>query len=183
MSEEGINDSQSFNTTLGSEPFYSEVSDNGNENDKLNVGKANVLSSGLNKSEMKRLKWNEYMRNYNAKKRKEQKERLHKVMFNVGGKEKLYEEADIGNILIDSINIFIQILNDNNVFDDRTLAFTFIACRDDIVKMYELILPLINQLINPQTDNVSGSNRNLNYQSDYRTTSNFQPYQTNNVYK
>lgn len=130
---------------------------------------------GMSQGDMKRLRWNEYMRKYNAKKRKEQKERMHKVMVRVGGKEKLYEESDIGNILIDSVNLFIQILNAYNVFNDNSLRFAFNACNDDIVKMYELILPLINQIIIPQTDDVSNVNSNSKHPSDYKTASNLHP--------
>ena len=137
----------------------------------------------MSASEMKRIKWNEYMRNFNAKKRKEQKERAHKVMVSVGGKEKLYDESDIRNILIDSINLFIQILNENSVFNDRTLLFAFNACSGDIVKMYELIIPLVKQLINPQTDDDVNDTNNLNHQSVHSSSLNEQYYQTNNLYE
>ena len=105
--------------------------------------------SKLDKAEMKRLKWNEYMRNYSAKKRKEREERMHKVMISINGKSKLYDEVVINNILIDSFNLFIQILNTNNVLNDSTLICAVNGCNDDIEKLYNLILPIVDKIINP----------------------------------
>ena len=123
----------------GSDLMYPEVLHTTHDNNK----------SKLDKAEMKRLKWNEYMRNYSAKKRKEREERMHKVMISINGKRKLYDEVVINNILIDSFNLFIQILNTNNVLNDSTLICAVNACNDDIEKLYNLILPIVDKIINP----------------------------------
>ena len=107
------------------------------------------INSKLDKAEMKRLKWNEYMRNYSAKKRKEREERMHKVMISINGKSKLYDEDVINKILINAINLFIQLLNTNNSFIDSSLIYAINACNDDIVKLYSLIIPVVDKLINP----------------------------------
>lgn len=49
----------------------------------------------LMKAENKRLKWNEYMRNYNAKKRRELKDRLTKVPIMFKNTVQLYDINDI----------------------------------------------------------------------------------------
>lgn len=68
-------------------------------------------------------RWNAYMKKYNSRKKQEIEERLNKVELRYGAETKLYDAADINNILIEYIRILCHIcdLNENVINADELL--------------------------------------------------------------
>ena len=100
----------------------------------------------LMKAENKRLRWNEYMRNYNAKKRRELNERLTKVPIMFKNTVQLYDVNDINEILNNYINLF-ECLYNNNVNRFNPILTNEIN-DNDVVKYSKLLQSAITPIIN-----------------------------------
>lgn len=97
------------------------------------------------KAENKRLKWNEYMRNYNAKKRRELNDRLTKVPIMFKNSVQLY---DINEIINDYINLFECLINNNVNRFDPALTNEINDNDNDVVKYSKLLQNAITPIIN-----------------------------------
>ena len=84
----------------------------------------------MEKKEEKRKKYNAYMREYMAKRKKEQKERENKVQIQFNNTAQLYNVEDVKNLLFSYINLFIEITKQNinripeNCIEEINKAFT-----------------------------------------------------------
>ena len=84
----------------------------------------------MEKKEEKRKKYNAYMREYMAKRKKEQKERENKVQIQFNNTAQLYNVEDIKNLLFSYINLFIEIVRNyidripENSLEEINKAFT-----------------------------------------------------------
>lgn len=102
----------------------------------------------LMKAENKRLKWNEYMRNYNAKKRRELNDRLTKVPIMFKNSVQLYDINDINEIINDYINLFECLYNNNVNRFDPALTNEINDNDNDVVKYSKLLQNAITPIIN-----------------------------------
>ena len=102
----------------------------------------------LMKAENKRLKWNEYMRNYNAKKRRELNDRLTKVPIMFKNSVQLYDINDINEIINDYINLFECLYNNNINRFDPALTNEINDNDNNVVKYSKLLQNAITPIIN-----------------------------------
>ena len=99
------------------------------------------------KYEDKRLKWNAYMRKYNANKRRELKERLDKVPIKFNNDVKLYNIDDINVIINNFINLFQQLYNINVEYFDESTTNAINSSVNDIVKYSNLLQNAIASIL------------------------------------
>lgn len=67
----------------------------------------------IEKKEEKRKKYNAYMREYMAKRKKEQKEKENKIQIQFNNVTQLYDVEEIKNLLFSYINLFVEIAKQN----------------------------------------------------------------------
>lgn len=118
------------------------LKDNLNENNDLLDEKYKLM-----KYEDKRLKWNAYMRKYNANKRRELKERLDKVPIKFNNDVKLYNIDDINVIINNFINLFQQLYNINVEYFDESTTNAINSSVNDIVKYSNLLQNAIASIL------------------------------------
>ena len=125
------------------EPLMKNIVENStdSENDYENVTDTQVIfdqktDNITNKQDMKRLKWNTYMRKYNERKKYEREERLNKVLINFKNTEKLYEVNDIIN---NFVAIGEKIYNACAAYFDPSLTEQIILNANDLIKYCQLL--------------------------------------------
>ena len=103
----------------------------------------------MEKKEEKRKKYNAYMREYMAKRKKEQKERENKVQIQFNNTAQLYNVEDIKNLLFSYINLFIEIVRNyidripENSLEEINKAFT----SNDFVSYGYIIQDVVKTLL------------------------------------
>ena len=123
------------------------------ENDNEKVTDTQVIfdqktDNITNKQEMKRLKWNAYMRKYNERKKHEREERLNKVLINFKNNEKLYEVNEVNDIINDFVVIGEKIYNAYANYFDPSLTNEINLNSNDLIKYCQLLQHAILSLIN-----------------------------------
>ena len=100
------------------------------------------------KQEMKRLKWNAYMRKYNERKKHEREERLNKVLIKFKNNEKLYEVNEVNDIINNFVIIGEKIYNAYVNYFDPSLTEQINLSANDLSKYCQLLQNAILSLIN-----------------------------------
>lgn len=83
------------------------------DNNTNSITNSSTKEYKTNWSNNRRKHWNEYMRNYNARKKQEYIDNLSKITMEFQGSNRTYEKDDITEILNNTINIYVGILNAN----------------------------------------------------------------------
>ena len=102
----------------------------------------------FNKQEMKRLKWNAYMRKYNERKKHEREERLNKVLINFKNNEKLYDVNEVNDIINNFVIIGEKIYIAYANYFDPSLTNEINLNANDLIKYCQLLQNAILSLIN-----------------------------------
>ena len=103
----------------------------------------------MEKKEEKRKKYNAYMREYMAKRKKEQKERENKVQIQFNNTTQLYNVEDVKNLLFSYIHYFIEIVRKyidripENCLEEINKAFT----SNDFVSYGYIIQDVVKTLL------------------------------------
>ena len=97
----------------------SSKNDDLNELYPINKDKYNEL---LHKENERKRKWNAYMRNYNARKKREHEAQLNKIIINFNNVVKSYDKEDLLNVLRSIIITYTTIINNNiNHFPENVI--------------------------------------------------------------
>ena len=123
------------------------------ENDNEEVTDTQVIfdpttENITDKQEMKRLKWNAYMRKYNERKKHEREERLNKVLINFKNNEKLYDVNEVNDIINNFVVIGEKIYNAYADYFDPSLTEEINLNTNDLIKYCQLLQNSILSLIN-----------------------------------
>ena len=118
------------------------------ENDNEEVMFDPTTENITDKQEMKRLKWNAYMRKYNERKKHEREERLNKVLINFKNNEKLYEVNEVNDIINNFVIIGEKIYNAYANYFDPSLSEEINLSANDLIKYCQLLQHSILSLIN-----------------------------------
>ena len=123
------------------------------ENDNEDVTDTQVIFDPkpkdiTDKQEMKRLKWNAYMRKYNERKKHEREERLNKVLINFKNNEKLYNVNEVNDIINNFVVICEKIYNVYAYYFDPSLTEQINLNANDLSKYCQLLQNAILSLIN-----------------------------------
>lgn len=103
----------------------------------------------LNKENEKKYIWNEYMRNYNARKKREHEKQLNKIIICFNNVVKSYNKEELLNVLRSIIASYTTIINNsiNRLSEDIVEDIKEIFETNYILNYINLLDEIVNELL------------------------------------
>lgn len=103
------------------------------------------------KEQLRKQKYNAYMKSYRERKKKELEERLRSITITFNNQLKSYDKNDIQQVLFNCINLLINIINTNiNKFTKEAInEINQSQSSNDIIQFTNTLISYIDNLIQP----------------------------------